>query len=71
MTGSNSGRHSGKRGWFKSSFSQGSDECVEVKMSAGRVAVRDSKNPNGPTLTGLVMWSSLITTIKDEDVTRD
>ncbi|GGZ90828.1 DUF397 domain-containing protein [Streptomyces bluensis] len=40
--------------WFKSSYS-GSDQstCVEVadvRPSLGRIAVRDSKNPEGPAL---------------------
>lgn len=40
--------------WFKSSYS-GSDQsqCVEVadvRPAIGRVAVRDSKNPEGPAL---------------------
>jgi hypothetical protein len=33
--------------WRKSSFSSSGAECVEV-ASAGRGAVRDSKNPEGP-----------------------
>ena len=32
--------------WRKSSFSGGTGQCVEVTP----VAVRDSKNPEGPTL---------------------
>jgi hypothetical protein len=37
--------------FVKSSFSNGSGDCVEVakKTDGGRV-VRDSKNPQGPTL---------------------
>jgi hypothetical protein len=40
--------------WFKSSYS-GSDQsqCVEVadvRPTLGRIAVRDSKNPQGPAL---------------------
>jgi len=37
--------------WRKSSYSIGSDStCVEVSIQADGVAVRDSKNPNGPVL---------------------
>ncbi len=38
--------------WFKSSRSGAGKECVEVAfLPAGRVGVRDSKNPGGPALT--------------------
>jgi hypothetical protein len=38
--------------WRKSSFSGGMDEaCVEVAHRPGGMAVRDSKNPEGPVLT--------------------
>lgn len=37
--------------WFKSSYSGGNDDCVEVAwLGSGRVGVRDSKNPSGPAL---------------------
>jgi hypothetical protein len=35
--------------WRKSSFSAESGDCVEVRHDLA--AIRDSKNPNGPTLT--------------------
>ncbi|MGX7824131.1 DUF397 domain-containing protein [Actinokineospora sp. 24-640] len=38
--------------WRKSSKSAGSGECVEIASTLG--AVRDSKNPAGPTLPGPV-----------------
>jgi uncharacterized protein DUF397 len=38
------------RGWFKSTFSGVSGNCVEVAFAAGDVAVRDSKDPAGPAL---------------------
>ncbi|MBM7770568.1 hypothetical protein JOD54_000772 [Actinokineospora baliensis] len=34
--------------WRKSSASSANGQCVEVAVAAGRVAVRDSKNPHGP-----------------------
>jgi hypothetical protein len=41
--------------WFKSSYSQNGGQCVEVATnitaSRGVVAVRDSKDPEGPALT--------------------
>ncbi|MCX0271788.1 DUF397 domain-containing protein [Nocardia zapadnayensis] len=37
--------------WFKSSYSGGGGDCVEVAwLGSGRVGVRDSKNPAGPAL---------------------
>ncbi|WP_433756561.1 DUF397 domain-containing protein [Nocardia sp. CA-135398] len=37
--------------WFKSSYSEGGAQCVEVAwLAEGRVGVRDSKNPTGPAL---------------------
>ena len=37
--------------WRKSSYSGGGGgECVEVAFPPARVAVRDSKNPEGPVL---------------------
>jgi hypothetical protein len=39
--------------WRKSSFSHGNGgDCVEVASTLG--ALRDSKNPSGPVLTGRV-----------------
>ncbi|NEW39112.1 DUF397 domain-containing protein [Nocardia cyriacigeorgica] len=37
--------------WFKSSYSQGDGECVEVAfLDSDLVGVRDSKNPSGAAL---------------------
>lgn len=37
--------------WRKSSYSgNGGGNCVEVATAGGIVAVRDSKNPDGPSL---------------------
>ncbi|SEH02431.1 protein of unknown function [Nonomuraea solani] len=37
--------------WRKSPLSDGEGNCVEVAtLAAGRIAVRDSKDPNGPAL---------------------
>ncbi|MBW4716923.1 DUF397 domain-containing protein [Saccharothrix obliqua] len=38
--------------WRKSSYSGGNGgDCVELAHVGGRLLVRDSKNPEGPTLT--------------------
>lgn len=36
--------------WRKASASAGNGQCVEVAALVGGVAVRDSKDPNGPVL---------------------
>ncbi len=36
--------------WHTSSYSTTNGACVEVAPAPGRVLVRDSKNPTGPTL---------------------
>nr|MDT0660388.1 DUF397 domain-containing protein [Micromonospora sp. DSM 115978] len=38
------------RDWFKSSRSANNAACVEVRVTAGTIGVRDSKNPDGPAL---------------------
>ena len=51
--------------WFKSSYSAESANCVEVNVGAG-VAVRDSKDPDGPVLhfsdSG---WRGFVAAIRD------
>ncbi len=46
--------------WHKSSHSNGSGgDCVEVADLPGGAAVRDSKDPTGPTLTFTVtQWAA-------------
>ncbi|WP_331758623.1 DUF397 domain-containing protein (plasmid) [Nocardia sp. NBC_01377] len=41
---------SAQRDWFKSSFSGGSSNCVQVRFVAGEARVRDSKDQGGPVL---------------------
>ncbi|WP_219471295.1 DUF397 domain-containing protein [Nonomuraea rhizosphaerae] len=36
--------------WFKATFSDNGGGCVEVALGADGVAVRDSKDPDGPVL---------------------
>ena len=37
--------------WRKSSYSGAQGDCVEIGWKAPDVAIRDSKNPAGPTLS--------------------
>ncbi|OKI09908.1 DUF397 domain-containing protein [Streptomyces sp. CB02923] len=51
--------------WFKSSYSENGGACIETATNLiathGMVPVRDSKVPNGPTLTLLPdAWTDLI-----------
>ncbi|MFF3437366.1 DUF397 domain-containing protein [Streptosporangium sp. NPDC002721] len=57
--------------WFKSSRSGGNGgDCVEVATNLpGIVAVRDSKNPNGPALTFTPeVWADFITSVKADTI---
>ncbi|WP_067826955.1 DUF397 domain-containing protein [Nocardia inohanensis] len=36
--------------WFKSTRSTGAKECVEIAFLPAAVAIRDSKDPTGPSL---------------------
>jgi hypothetical protein len=53
--------------WRKSSYTNGRASCVEVALGLPQaVAVRDSKNPNGPKLTVTpATWSAFVTGIKN------
>jgi hypothetical protein len=53
--------------WRKSSRSTGSDDCVEVALF-GSGAVRDSKNPDGPTLS--VDLTATLSAIKADRLNR-
>lgn len=37
--------------WRKSTHSSSNPQCVEVAFAPNAIAVRDSKDPNGPTLS--------------------
>lgn len=56
----------GKR-WVKSSRSMTNGNCVEVAgLSANRVGVRDSKNPQGYVLQfTLARWSAFVGRVRD------
>ena len=47
--------------WRKSSWSGSESNCVEVALDGALTAVRDSKNPAGPTLAFPVSsWSAFL-----------
>lgn len=51
--------------WRKSSYSGTQSNCVEVADLDHVIAVRDSKDPAGPTLTfSSRAWASFVTTMK-------
>lgn len=55
--------------WFKSSYSNNGGDCIEVAAnlaaSRGVVPVRDSKDPNGPSLVfSDTTWSAFITSVQ-------
>ncbi|MBV9381065.1 MAG: DUF397 domain-containing protein [Streptosporangiaceae bacterium] len=36
--------------WVKSQYSGSNGQCVEIASAAGKIAIRDSKDPGGPIL---------------------
>jgi hypothetical protein len=57
--------------WRKSSYSSGNGgNCVEVARNLpGAVAVRDSKDPDGPKLTfGPATWAAFIAAVRDGEL---
>jgi hypothetical protein len=65
-SGANGGNCVEVAAWRKSSHSEpNGGHCVEVAEKLGFVAVRDSKNPDGPALTFTrVAWRTFTTTLK-------
>jgi hypothetical protein len=53
--------------WRKSTYSNNGGACVEVATNLpGLVAVRDSKDPSGPSLVfDAASWQAFIHTMKD------
>ncbi|MFG3047575.1 DUF397 domain-containing protein [Streptomyces sp. NPDC048202] len=52
--------------WMKSSYSAGNGACVEVKSpTAAALAVRDSKDLEGPVLAfPATAWTAFVTSVK-------
>ena len=54
--------------WRKASYSNGQGDCVEVGRVPGSVAVRDTKDSDGGTLTFTAdAWRRLVATIKPHE----
>lgn len=53
--------------WFKSSYSGGGNECVEIAwLATDHVGVRDSKNPTAPALVFTpVEWDAFTAAMRD------
>ncbi len=53
--------------WFKSSRSKEATACVEIAhIDAGKVGVRDSKNPTGPVLVFTPdEWDTFTTSVRN------
>ncbi|MEV7009915.1 DUF397 domain-containing protein [Streptosporangium sp. NPDC051022] len=52
--------------WRRSSHSGGNGNCVEVATVGDAVALRDSKDPDGPKLTfSRAVWSDFVATLKN------
>jgi hypothetical protein len=55
--------------WRKSRRSAGNGNCVEVRFGPGSVAVRDSKDPDGPMLElGLEPWRHFVDAARRGDL---
>ena len=51
--------------WRKASYSNGSGQCVETASGAGTVAVRDTANRGGETLTfSSAAWEQFTASVK-------
>ena len=54
--------------WIKSRKSSGSGQCVQVAKVGDKIAVRDSKNPDGPVLVFTAgEWDAFTEGVRDGD----
>ncbi|MEU9371454.1 DUF397 domain-containing protein [Streptomyces avermitilis] len=56
-----------EQAWFKSSYSDPGQNCVEIAapLPGTDIAIRDSKNPTGPSLlVPAAAWSAFVTAIR-------
>lgn len=52
--------------WFKSSYTSGQGNCVEVARLPDGAALRDSKNRSGPVLRfSAEAWQAFLSAVKD------
>jgi hypothetical protein len=52
--------------WRKSTYSNDSGNCVEVRLTDPAVALRDTKDRDGPVLTfGLEDWRAFTVAVRD------
>jgi len=56
--------------WRKSSYSGDNGNCVEIaRLPSNRIALRDSKNPTGPTLLLAPMdWQRFVANVLDDKI---
>ncbi|MFE9993951.1 DUF397 domain-containing protein [Streptomyces avermitilis] len=56
-----------EQAWFRSSYSDAGQNCVEIAapLPGTDIAIRDSKNPTGPSLlVPAAAWSAFVTAIR-------
>jgi hypothetical protein len=52
--------------WRKSTYSNGSSNCIETASGPGTVAVRDSRDPSGPRLAfPATAWRAFTRRVQD------
>lgn len=57
--------------WFKSSYSNGNGNCVEVRRGGTAVGARDSKQQAGPVmLVSRESWQAFVFGVCRDDLTR-
>jgi predicted secreted Zn-dependent protease len=55
--------------WHKAQLSTNNGACVEVASVPGKIAVRDSKNPNGPILVyASEEWRAFLDGVKTGEI---